>query len=72
MPIWGSGRTLRYHAPSFDPADPESLAEEPVRGESVIYIVDESTLPGALGYHDLNTRLLPVGSVFAINYRVAD
>ncbi len=62
--VWGSAHTLRLHAPSFDPAHPDSLAEESIRGEGVIYLVDEATLPGALGYHDLNTRAVPVGFVF--------
>lgn len=67
MPIWGSAYLLRLHAASFNPADPDSLAEEPVRGEGVIYLVDEQALPGALGYHDMNTRALPVGFVFVLN-----
>ena len=58
---------LQLHAPSFDPADPDSLGEEPVRGESVIYLVDEATLPGALGFHDLNSRDFPIGFVFVLD-----
>jgi len=69
-PIWGSARELRLHAPSFNPADPDVLVEDPVRGESVVYLVDEASLPGALGYHDLNTRDIPVGFVFIVNPRV--
>ena len=68
-PIWGSARELRLHAPSFNPADPDVLVEDPVRGESVVYLVDEASLPGALGYHDLNTRDIPVGFVFIVNPR---
>ena len=64
MPIWGTGRELVLHAASFDPAHPDSLAEEPVRGSAVLYLVNESTLPGALGYHDMNAREIPVGFVF--------
>jgi len=67
IPIWGNGRILRLHAPSADPEDLSSLTEEAVRGESAIYLVDEATLPGALGYHDLNTRDMPVGFVFVLN-----
>ena len=66
-PIWGSARELRLHAPSFDPAIPDVLAEDPVRGESVIYLVDKISLPGALGYHDLNSRAIPVGFVFILD-----
>ena len=43
------------------------LKEEKVPAESVIYLIDESTLPGALGYHDLNTRDFPVGFVFVLD-----
>lgn len=43
VPIWGSARELRLHAPSFNPADPDVLAEDPVRGESVVYLVDEAS-----------------------------
>jgi hypothetical protein len=67
VPIWGNGRTLRLHAPSFNIEDPNALTEEPIRGESVIYLVDEATLPGALGYHDLNSRAIPVGFVFVLD-----
>lgn len=63
-PIWGSSYILRLHAAAFDPADENSLAEEHVRGESVIYLVDEASLPGALGYHSLNTKAIPFGFVF--------
>ncbi len=67
VPIWGNGRTLRLHAPSVNIQDPNTLTEEPVRGEGVIYLVEESTLPGALGYHDLNSRAIPVGFVFVLD-----
>src|SRR5437867_7635438 len=67
VPIWGNGRTLFLHAASFDPSDPSTLMKEPVRGAGVIYLVDEATLPGALGYHDLNARDLPIGFVFVID-----
>jgi hypothetical protein len=67
VPIWGNGRTLSLHAASFDPMQPDTLAEEPVRGDSVLYMVNESTLPGALGYHDMNTAGIPVGFVFVLD-----
>jgi len=66
MPVWGNGRTLILHAAAFDPSDLSTLTEEPVRGAGVIYLVDEATLPGALGYHDLNAQDLPVGFVFVL------
>ena len=63
-PIWGSAYILRLHAANFDPADSASLAEEAVRGEAVIYLVDEATVSGALGFHDLNASEMSVGFVF--------
>lgn len=67
MGIWGTGRTLVLHASTVDPLDLSTLIDEPVRGSAVIYLLDESTLPGALGYHDLNARDLPVGFVFVLD-----
>ncbi len=64
LPVWGGGRILRLHASAFDPADEATLAEDPVRGESVIYLIDEGTLAGALGFHALNTSGIPFGFVF--------
>ena len=37
---------------SFEPGHPGELTEEPVRGDGVLYLVTEATLPGALGYHE--------------------
>ena len=68
MPIWGIGRTLMPLVPNFDPTeDPDSLAEEPVPADSVMYLVDESTVEGALGFHDLNTHDTPFGFVFVLD-----
>lgn len=67
LPIWGHGRKLFLHASTFDPADEDTLAEDPVRGESVLYLVDEGTLAGALGFHSLNSRGVPFGFVFTEN-----
>lgn len=64
MPLWGCGRLSKLYAASFDPADEASLVEEKVPGDSVIYLVDEGSLPGALGYHSINAVELPVGFVF--------
>ena len=54
-------------APTFDPADPDTLAEEDVPADSVMYLVDEASLQGALGFHDRNTRDVPFGFVFVLN-----
>ena len=64
LPVWGHGRILRLHAPTFDLSDEQTLANDPVRGESVIYLVNEATLEGALGFHSLNTLEIPFGFVF--------
>jgi len=65
MPLWGQGRELRLHTASFEPTpDPEKVVEERIAADSVLYLVNESTLPGALGYHSINTAELPVGFVF--------
>jgi hypothetical protein len=65
MPLWGQGRELRLHAASFEPgSEPEKVLEERVAADSVLYLVNESTLPGALGYHSINTAELPAGFVF--------
>lgn len=67
MPIWGQARLLRLHAAAFEPTNPDTFPEEPVRADSVIYIVDQPTLPGALGFHDMNAAGLPYGFVFMID-----
>lgn len=67
VPIWGNGRVMRLHASAFEPAHPDILTDDPVRADSVIYLVDQATLPGALGYHDMNTRGVPVGFVFVVD-----
>jgi hypothetical protein len=67
FPIWGSRRKLTLFAASFDPADAETLAEQKVPADSVLYLVDEGSVKGALGFHDLNTRDVPFGFVFVLN-----
>jgi hypothetical protein len=67
VPIWGYGRVLRLHAVDFNPAAPDALAPEKVAADSAMYLVDEASLPGALGFHDLNTRDVPVGFVFVLD-----
>jgi hypothetical protein len=63
-PIWGISRDMKLHASEFDPKNSASLTEEPVKGDSVMYLVNKGTLAGALGYHDLNGWGVPVGFVF--------
>lgn len=63
-PIWGALWDLRLHGSSFDAGDIDTLAEEFVQGEAVLYLVDEAHLPGAAGYHAINGREMPYGFVF--------
>ncbi len=67
MPIWGAGRLSKLVAPVFDPADIDTLANDPVYADGVIYLVDEGLLQGALGFHDLNARDMPFGFVFILD-----
>ena len=67
LPIWGCARALEFFTPAFDPADEKTLAEEDVPADSVMYLVDEASVPGALGFHDLNTKDLPFGFVFVLD-----
>lgn len=64
---WGAVWDLRLHAAAFDPRNSADIPEEPVQGEAVLYLVDQSHLPGALGYHALNTREKPFGFVFMVD-----
>ena len=65
-PVWGTAWDLRLHASGVDPQGPD-LEDEPVRGEGVLYLVDEGTLPGALGFHAINAAEIPFGFVFTEN-----
>jgi len=67
LPAWGCARALEFFTPTFDPADQDTLAEEDVAADSVMYLVDEASVPGALGFHDLNTKDLPFGFVFVLD-----
>jgi len=64
MPIWGSGYICKLHASVFDPGTPEEIQNDPAQAEGVIYLVNEASVQGALGYHDLNNAEVPVGFVF--------
>lgn len=66
MPLWGSGRSLKMKPSSFNPSDSDTPAKDPVEADSVIYLVDEASVEGALDYHDMNARETPVGFVFVL------
>jgi hypothetical protein len=65
--VWGSAWELILHASGADASNPETLEDEPVRGAGVLYMVDESTLLGALGYHAINAAETPFGFVFVLD-----
>jgi len=65
MPTWGVGRELQLQASSFDPTlDEDILKEDIVRGSAALYLVDEATVQGAMGYHALNNSGVPYGFVY--------
>jgi hypothetical protein len=64
IPVWGAGYLCSLQTSVFTSSPGEAIAEEPVTADAAIYIVDESHLPGAAGYHFLNGREVPYGFVF--------
>jgi hypothetical protein len=63
-PIWGSIWDLRLHGSSVSPDDIDSLIEESIQGEAVLYLTDQPHLAGAAGYHAINGGEKPYGFVF--------
>lgn len=61
-PYWSLGATLRLEGKSGEHPSKQELAD--MRGDAVIYLWDETDVPGALGYHDRNNRGIPYGFVF--------
>ncbi|MDH3600886.1 MAG: hypothetical protein OEU26_14765, partial [Candidatus Tectomicrobia bacterium] len=45
-------------------AQPDSNSLADMRGDAVLYLWDETDVPGALGYHDRNNRGIPYGFIF--------
>ena len=63
QPIWGSAYLSKLHAvPPLVNGQP--MQDMKVPAEAVIYLVDQPSIPGALGYHDMNNAEVPVGFVF--------
>lgn len=62
VPYWSMSATLRLEGHGSDRPDARSPAD--MRGEAVLYLWDETDVPGALGYHDLNDAGIPFGFVF--------
>ena|SRR5690348_5465099 len=67
-PYWGMSACLRLDGRSeIDPRKFEELKQKPqdLRGDAILFLWDKvADVPGAIGYHEENTRGLPFGFVF--------
>jgi len=61
-PYWSLGAELRLEGKSGTKPSKQNLAD--MRGDAVIYLWNQTDVPGALGYHDSNNRGIPFGFVF--------
>lgn len=61
-PYWSFGATLRLEGRTRGKLDKATLAD--MRGDAIIYLLDEADAEGALGYHETNFRGIPYGFVF--------
>jgi hypothetical protein len=61
-PYWSFGATLRLEGSVGATADKQTLQD--LRGDAILYLVDEADVAEALGYHDKNFRGIPYGFVF--------
>lgn len=61
-PNWGMGATLVLDGRSNEA--PDRLSTVDMRGDAILYLWDQTDVPGALGYHDANARGIPYGFVF--------
>jgi hypothetical protein len=61
-PYWSLGATLRLEGKSTLQPQKQDLPD--MRGDAVLYLWDDTDIPGALGYHDTNNRGIPFGFVF--------
>jgi len=63
-PVWGAAYVCSVKSSAFTGQPDEAIANEPVTADAAIYIVDQSHLEGAAGYHFINGREVPYGFVF--------
>jgi hypothetical protein len=63
QPIWGAAYVSKLHAVT-PLVNGQPVQDMKVPAEAVIYLVDQPSIPGALGYHDMNNAEVPVGFVF--------
>ena len=61
-PYWGISAQLRLEGRSTSMPGPQSIAD--LRGDAVLYLWNDSDVPGALGYHDRTNGGIPFGFVF--------
>lgn len=61
-PYWGMSATLRLEGRSTD--TPNAMELPDLRGDAVIYLWNDTDVPGALGYHEKNAMGIPFGFVF--------
>jgi hypothetical protein len=61
-PYWGFGATLRLEGRSA--AQPDQAQPADMRGDAVIYLWNQTDVPGAIGYHAANGGGIPFGFVF--------
>jgi len=61
-PYWSIGARLRLEGKSQE--DPDAQDPEDMRGDAVLYLWNETDVPGALGYHANNFDGVPYGFVF--------
>lgn len=61
-PYWSMSATLRLEGRSTNA--PETVEVADMRGDAIIYLWNESDVPGALGYHYQNNSGVPFGFVF--------
>jgi len=62
LPYWGFGATLRLEGRASQGKATVSQAD--MRGDAVLYVLDEADVDDAEGYHDKNYRGIPYGFVF--------
>jgi hypothetical protein len=61
-PYWSMGARLRVDGRSVEV--PNAATFEDLRGDAILYLANEATIPDALGFHDANFSGVPFGFVF--------
>ena len=61
-PYWSMGALLRLEGEAGSRPTPQNPVD--MRGDAILYLWNETNIPGALGYHDRNNHGIPFGFVF--------